>query len=842
MSSRVPLLITGLLLLHAAPADAQRLQSGDLWNLRSAAPSGSEFTAHATVTCVERTQFYLQDYTDAFVFLYPKGEPAIQAGDFVKVTGIRRGAFPDLQLQATSVVKVGTRVLPEAPLTAIGNVITTLSSNFRMRVRGSVHDVAVDDDHIILHVVHDLAGLTVKIPAPPGERPVRLRTELLDAVVEVTGISIRGGTHPDNTYRPWSVMPVASLADLKVLTPGRADIFDAPVITLADLRKSRPAPLAGRFRVGGVVTYASKSGWFYFQDGTGTARGRKPDLLSPAPDQRREVFANTDLNPGDVIELVGQLMVGHEGRFMPVLIQCEWRVVRREPPPDYPLTDVADIFKGDFNGRPVSLNSKVLSFTTSNDPNGYINHYVNLTNCTALVQLQKEQEVPLKANQYVRLRGVVQASLGMDGATTGFRMNVSSFDDIMPIRFALDRLMVQRWLLGGVAAAAAGAIWIFMLRRQVRRQTSALRRSNEELARFKQVADTTTDLVAMASLDQVPLYFNPAGRAMLGIDLDEDASAINFSSIYTPETLELFQREGFSHAFQHGHWNAEITMVHRDGHEIPVSFVGLILHSPDGQPLCLSCIARDISIRKKMEQNLRQSLEHERELNELKSSFVNTISHEFRTPLGIILFAASMLRRFDARYGPAERAQQLKAIEDAVSLMNDLVEQSLNLGRAEAAETKSQTVDLEVLCRRVIDEVQSSTSHATSIRLETEGASQPAISDPALLRAILGNLLGNAVKYSPAGSPVVLRLACVNDQVTFTVRDQGPGLRAEDLPHLFTTFYRGANAPGIPGSGLGLAIVKRCAEALGGSVAARNAEGGGAEFTVTLPLIVPSLP
>ena len=249
-----------------------------------------------------------------------------------------------------------------------------------------------------------------------------------------------------------------------------------------------------------------------------------------------------------------------------------------------------------------------------------------------------------------------------------------------------------------------------------------------------------------------------------------------------------------------------------------------------------------------LERQLRSALGHERELNALKSGFVNTISHEFRTPLGIILFASSMLRRFNETFSPQDRTVQLDAIEDAVERMNELVEQSLSLGRAEVAAPRKTHFDFHAFCIRVVDEITSATAHRSPIALEWETgtdptAPEPVYSDETMLRTIVANLLGNAVKYSPAGSPSTLRISLAPDgRFVITIRDHGPGLDPEDLPKLFTTFHRGKGTEGIPGSGLGLAIVKRCAEALGGVVSARNAPGGGAEFTVTLPLFAPPLP
>jgi two-component system sensor histidine kinase MprB len=103
---------------------------------------------------------------------------------------------------------------------------------------------------------------------------------------------------------------------------------------------------------------------------------------------------------------------------------------------------------------------------------------------------------------------------------------------------------------------------------------------------------------------------------------------------------------------------------------------------------------------------------------------------------------------------------------------------------------------------------------------------------PGLLERAIGNLLDNAIKWSPPGGAVVVRVA----EGTVSVRDHGPGIDAEDLPHVWERFYRARAARGLPGSGLGLAIVQQAAEAHGGTVSAGNAEDGGAVVAIRLPV------
>ncbi len=108
--------------------------------------------------------------------------------------------------------------------------------------------------------------------------------------------------------------------------------------------------------------------------------------------------------------------------------------------------------------------------------------------------------------------------------------------------------------------------------------------------------------------------------------------------------------------------------------------------------------------------------------------------------------------------------------------------------------------------------------------------------DPARLRQLVAILVDNAIRHAPSGSRVDVRVRTDGGDAVVVVEDQGPGIRAEDLPRVFDRFYRGAGAPG-GGTGLGLAIAAWIVERHGGRIAAANRDGGGARFTVRLPLV-----
>lgn len=250
------------------------------------------------------------------------------------------------------------------------------------------------------------------------------------------------------------------------------------------------------------------------------------------------------------------------------------------------------------------------------------------------------------------------------------------------------------------------------------------------------------------------------------------------------------------------------------------------------------CLDLDITQRKKAEVEILKSLARERELSQLKSNFVSMVSHEFRTPLGIIQSSAELLREFYARMPELERQEQLESISRNTRRMADMMEGVLVLSRLDAGKLDFQPapLDLAAFCRRVFDEVLSATNHRCAIELLLHSISGHALADERLLGHIFTNLLSNAVKYSEPGATVQFTMARAGRDAVCTVRDQGIGISEEDQQQLFRAFHRGSNVGTRPGTGLGLLLVKRCAELHGGQVRVSSCLGAGTTVLVRLPL------
>lgn len=236
-------------------------------------------------------------------------------------------------------------------------------------------------------------------------------------------------------------------------------------------------------------------------------------------------------------------------------------------------------------------------------------------------------------------------------------------------------------------------------------------------------------------------------------------------------------------------------------------------------------------------------LARERELNELKSDFVSLVSHEFRTPLEIIMSSVDNLDRYHDRLPPEKRRELLQTINKSVRRMSGMMEEVLVLGRLETESItfSPTTFNFGGFCRRVCDEIESATGKSGAIRLQLGSVPEQASGDESVLRHIFTNLLSNSLKYSPADSPVDFAIARDGEMAVLSVVDRGCGIPEADQKRLFQAFHRGSNVRQIPGTGLGLLIVRRCVDLHRGEIAFESAEGRGTTFTVRLPLFPPSV-
>lgn len=269
----------------------------------------------------------------------------------------------------------------------------------------------------------------------------------------------------------------------------------------------------------------------------------------------------------------------------------------------------------------------------------------------------------------------------------------------------------------------------------------------------------------------------------------------------------------------------EINLVNRSGHRVPVMLAAFALKGDQEAALGGVMIIRDLTPVKALEKERRH--------------LVNMFAHDLKTP---VVGMAGLIRRLcQGKVGPLtpEQLAYLETVDKEMQRLEKLITRFLEFARLDwrILAPSPSPVQVEEECREVITLLKPL---AEGKSIEFQAAFPPetleVLVDPLLFQRVLENLLENAIKYSPADTKVSLEVQRAGSDVQFAVQDQGPGIPAQDLPHLFEIFYRGQGAGQERGFGLGLATVKRIIDAHGGRLWLDTAPGKGTTFYFTLPL------
>jgi len=361
------------------------------------------------------------------------------------------------------------------------------------------------------------------------------------------------------------------------------------------------------------------------------------------------------------------------------------------------------------------------------------------------------------------------------------------------------------------------------------------RRVKQSEERYRVVIENVAEGILVVQAGLI-VFVNPRTERLVGKTLEELRQQ-HFASLIYPEDRELvidrYTRRVRGEKIE-SHYSFRI--FNAVGEVIWVELSAEMIEW-EGKPATVSFIT-DITERHRLEESLRQNLERERELNSLKSRFVSMTSHEFRTPLTAILSSMELIKHYSHKLSESERDEVIASVEGAVQHMTRMLDDVLLIGKAEAGrlEFKPAPVRLADFCARAVESTRA-IAHQREIVFEAHEADVSVMLDKRLMQQVLENLLSNAIKYSPDGGRIRLAVGARDEILEIVVEDAGIGLPAQDVPHLFESFYRASNVGSISGTGLGLAIVKSAVELHSGTIAVDSEVGRGTKITVTLPRV-----
>jgi PAS domain S-box-containing protein len=372
------------------------------------------------------------------------------------------------------------------------------------------------------------------------------------------------------------------------------------------------------------------------------------------------------------------------------------------------------------------------------------------------------------------------------------------------------------------------------------------KRAEEDAARLAAIVANADDAIVSKSLEGRITSWNRAAEAMFGYEATEVLGK-SITIIIPPDRLGeedmILGRLRRGEAIQH----FETERVAKDGRRIAISLTISPVRDREGRIVGASKVARDITRQKQWEREREELLARETEAriqaqaaNQAKDEFLAMLSHELRNPLGVIANAVALLE------GAGELPPQLqgarRAIRRQTQHLGRLIDDLLDVARIAGGQIRldDECVDLRAIAAESVESARHLVERKQQrVALSLEDRPVPVVGDAVRLQQIVGNLLGNASKYTPAGGSIQLAVAAQAEEAVLTVRDNGVGVPPDRLESIFELFAQVnptlARTEG--GLGIGLTLVKRLVELHGGRVkASSEGPGRGAEFVVRLPL------
>ena len=373
---------------------------------------------------------------------------------------------------------------------------------------------------------------------------------------------------------------------------------------------------------------------------------------------------------------------------------------------------------------------------------------------------------------------------------------------------------------------------------RARRAEDALRESE---AKFKAVFEQALNGIALLSHDMIFLEVNPAMCATFGRDR---ANVVG-------KHISAFNAGGSEHRVEEitaalaatGAWRGTLPVLHADGRHVELDW-SVSIHSGPGIRLA---ITTDVTDRREIEAERERLLASEtaaraeaERANQVKDDFLAALSHELRTPLNAIVGWSQLLKQRVAG-GDPDVVSGINAIDRNARVQAQLIADLLDVSRVASGklQIERQWFDPAEEIAAAIDNVQpAARARDIAVDVTLEGHREPLLWDPARFQQVVWNLLDNAVKFSPEGGRVAVRLLQTEADLELTVADQGPGISRDFLPHVFEPFRQehAGTKRGHGGLGLGLAIVRHLVEAHDGRITATSpGDQRGTTFVVRLP-------
>ena len=410
-------------------------------------------------------------------------------------------------------------------------------------------------------------------------------------------------------------------------------------------------------------------------------------------------------------------------------------------------------------------------------------------------------------------------------------------------------------LLTGIAIGVTVTAAVILLRSKLRAPAnwdgkpadplgSTLHRLHETEARYQTLVEQVPAIIYTESVGEPGgmMFISPQVEALLGYSPEEWLGHSDlWIEVLHPEDRDRVIQECVNSNQSLGAFLSEYRMIARDGRVVWFRDEAVLVHDADGKPLCWQGLMLDITERKEAERALEHALEREQEaverlraLDELKDTFLRAVSHDLRTPLTVVLGTALTLRETRDYLSAEDMDDLLQRLEQNAKKLDRLLSDLLDLERLNRGliEPERRPTNVAAVVRRVVDEAEFLKDRKVEVRVEP----MILMLDESKVERILENLIGNAARHTPGGTPISVVGAHERNGVLIRVEDRGAGVPEEYRKAIFDPFVQGPQLhEHAPGVGIGLSLVARFAQIHGGKAWVETSESGGASFRVYLP-------
>jgi len=469
-------------------------------------------------------------------------------------------------------------------------------------------------------------------------------------------------------------------------------------------------------------------------------------------------------------------------------------------------------------------------------------------------QLEEPKGTPrltsLRAGTRVELTGICTVRVDKNRLPQSFQLLLRSPEDVVLLErrpwWTLKHALWAFGLLGVIILAAIA--WGEVLRRQVNEQTEVirewLRREAQVKEQYRELFENANDVVFTCGLRGRFTSLNKAGERITGYTRGE-ALGMNIEEILAPEYAASIREMMVQKLGPEGQRTFEVEILAKDGQRVPVEINTRLIYS-EGLPVGVQAIARDMTERKRAEEQLQQAKEAAEAASRAKSDFVANMSHEIRTPLNAIIGMTELALDTDLT---AEQRESLEAVKTSSESLLTVINDILDFSKIEAGKFGFDRIVFNL--RDSLGETMKSLAlraHQKGLELlyrVDPRAPEHLEGDPTRLRQVIANLVGNAIKFTERGE-VVLKVETEsqteNDALLhFAVTDTGIGIPREKQQIIFEAFAQadGTTTRQFGGTGLGLTISSQLVEMMGGHIWVESDPGQGSTFSFTARFALP---